>query len=82
MAAKTVENLLGVPIHYYAQIDFEAFVSFIDQIDGVKITSTERVQLNIVAITGILKQPDNEGDIITYLRVIRRGNFNLGKRYF
>ena len=48
LAAKTVENLLGVPIHYYAQIDFEAFVSFIDQIDGVKITSTERVQLNIV----------------------------------
>jgi len=48
LAAKTVENLLGVPIHYYAQIDFDAFVSFIDQIDGVKITSTERVQLNIV----------------------------------
>jgi LCP family protein required for cell wall assembly len=48
LAAKTVENLLGVPVHYYAQIDFEAFVSFIDQIDGVKITSTERVQLNIV----------------------------------
>ncbi len=48
LAAKTVENLLGVPIHYYAQVDFEAFVSFIDQIDGVKITSTDRVQLNIV----------------------------------
>ncbi len=48
LAAKTVENLLGVPIHYYAQIDFEAFVSFIDQIDGVKITTTDSVQLNIV----------------------------------
>ena len=48
LAAKTVENLLGVPVHYYAQIDFEAFVKFIDLIDGVKITSTERVQLNIV----------------------------------
>jgi len=48
LAAKTVENLLGVPIHYYAQIDFDAFVSFIDQIDGVKITTTESVQLNIV----------------------------------
>lgn len=48
LAAKTVENLLGVPIHFYAQINFEAFVSFIDQIDGVKITNTESVQLNIV----------------------------------
>lgn len=48
LAAKTVENLLGVPVHFYAQIDFEAFVKFIDLIDGVKITTTERVQLNIV----------------------------------
>jgi len=48
LAAKTVENLLGVPIHYYAQIDFKAFVDFINQIDGVKITTTDRVQLNIV----------------------------------
>lgn len=48
LAAKTVENLLGVPVNYYAQIDFKAFVNFIDQIGGVKITSTESVQLNIV----------------------------------
>lgn len=48
LATKTVENLLGVPIDYYAQIDFEAFVDFIDNIDGVKITTTERVQLNII----------------------------------
>lgn len=48
LAAKTVENLLGVPINYYAQIDFGAFVEFIDLIDGVKITPTENVQLNII----------------------------------
>jgi polyisoprenyl-teichoic acid--peptidoglycan teichoic acid transferase len=38
LAARTVEELLGVPIHYYAQIDFQAFVDFIDHIDGVKVT--------------------------------------------
>lgn len=48
LAAKTVENLLGVPVHYYAQIDFQAFVEFIDLIDGVKITPNESVQLNII----------------------------------
>ena len=48
LAAKTVENLLGVPVHYYAQVDFEAFIDFIDLIDGVKITPTESVQLNII----------------------------------
>ncbi len=48
LAAKTVENLLGVPVHYYAQVDFGAFVDFINLIDGVKITPTESVQLNII----------------------------------
>lgn len=48
LAAKTVENLLGVPIDYYAQVDFKAFVDFIDLIDGVKITPNESVQLNII----------------------------------
>jgi polyisoprenyl-teichoic acid--peptidoglycan teichoic acid transferase len=37
LAAKTVEELLGVPIHYYAQVDFAAFVRFIDEIGGVAI---------------------------------------------
>jgi LCP family protein required for cell wall assembly len=41
LAVKTVEELLGVPINYYAQIDFEAFVKFIDDIDGIKVTITE-----------------------------------------
>jgi len=41
LAVKTVEEFLGVPINYYAQVDFEAFVKFIDDIDGIKVTITE-----------------------------------------
>jgi LCP family protein required for cell wall assembly len=37
LAVKTVEQFLGVPINYYAQIDFNAFVKFVDDIQGVKI---------------------------------------------
>jgi LCP family protein required for cell wall assembly len=37
LAMRTVEQVIGVPIDYYAQIDFEAFERFIDLIDGVKI---------------------------------------------
>jgi LCP family protein required for cell wall assembly len=37
LAVKTVEQFLGVTIHYYAQIDFLAFERFIDEIGGVKI---------------------------------------------
>jgi LCP family protein required for cell wall assembly len=37
LAVKTVEQFLGIPINFYAQIDFDAFVRFIDEIGGVKI---------------------------------------------
>jgi LCP family protein required for cell wall assembly len=35
LAMKTVEQFLGVPINYYAQIDFMAFVRFIDELGGL-----------------------------------------------
>ncbi|HSF80154.1 MAG TPA: LCP family protein [Anaerolineales bacterium] len=46
LAMATVEELLGVPIEYYAQIDFGAFVRFIDEIDGVKLDIKERITID------------------------------------
>lgn len=46
LAAQTVEELLGVPVDYYAQIDFGAFVRFIDEIGGVKVEFTETTKLD------------------------------------
>jgi len=43
LAVKTVEGFLGVPIHYYAQIDFGAFVKFIDEIGGIDIHVKEEI---------------------------------------
>jgi polyisoprenyl-teichoic acid--peptidoglycan teichoic acid transferase len=43
LATKTVENFLGVPINYYAQIDFNAFVKFIDDIGGVDVNIPEEM---------------------------------------
>jgi LCP family protein required for cell wall assembly len=43
LAMAAVEELLGVPIDYYAQVDFGAFVRFIDEIGGVKIDVPERI---------------------------------------
>lgn len=37
LAMRTVEQTIGVPIDFYARIDFEAFVRFIDLIGGVKL---------------------------------------------
>jgi LCP family protein required for cell wall assembly len=38
LAMKTVEQLLGVPIDYYAVIDFSAFEQFIDDLGGINMT--------------------------------------------
>jgi LCP family protein required for cell wall assembly len=48
LAVKTVEQFLGVPINYYAQIDFDAFVQFIDEIGGVKIDVPNQITIDLL----------------------------------
>lgn len=48
LAVKTVEDFLGVPINFYAQIDFGAFVRFIDEIGGVKIDVPEAITVDLL----------------------------------
>jgi polyisoprenyl-teichoic acid--peptidoglycan teichoic acid transferase len=37
LAVETIEYNLGVPVDYYIRVNFEAFVTFVDQIGGVDI---------------------------------------------
>jgi LCP family protein required for cell wall assembly len=46
LAVKTVEQLLGVPIDYFAQVDFFAFEKFIDRIDGVLIDVPYEIKID------------------------------------
>jgi LCP family protein required for cell wall assembly len=48
LATKTVEHLLGVPVQYYAQIDLEAFVHFIDEIGGVKVDVPKKIKIDLM----------------------------------
>jgi LCP family protein required for cell wall assembly len=48
LARKTVEQFLGVPIQYYAQVDFYTFVEFIDLIGGIEIYNDENLRLDPV----------------------------------
>jgi LCP family protein required for cell wall assembly len=43
LAVKTVQNNLGVPIHYYARVDFNAFVELVDRIGGIDIYVEEEI---------------------------------------
>ncbi len=46
LAMKTVQDFMGVPINYYAQIDFDAFVKFIDKLDGIWIDVPEEIKID------------------------------------
>ncbi|MFN3308265.1 MAG: LCP family protein [Anaerolineales bacterium] len=48
LAMKTVEGLIGVPIDFYAQIDFGAFIKFIDEIGGVKLDIQEPIKVDLL----------------------------------
>jgi LCP family protein required for cell wall assembly len=48
LAMKTVENTIGVPIDYYAQIDFYTFMDFIDLIGGVRVEVPYTIELEVI----------------------------------
>jgi len=45
LARQTVEQFIGVPVQYYAVIDFAAFIRFIDEIGGINVTPDEPVTI-------------------------------------
>jgi len=46
LAVDTVEQFLGVPINFYAQIDFKAFEKFINSIDGIVLDIKEKITVD------------------------------------
>lgn len=43
LAKKTVQYLLGVPIHYYVRINFSGFEQIVDMLGGITINVEERI---------------------------------------
>lgn len=50
LAVKTVEKFLGVPIQYYVQIDFYAFIDMIDHLGGVEVDVPESIRVDPIAL--------------------------------
>lgn len=48
LAMETVENTLGIPIDYYARVDFYTFIRFIDLIGGVKVEVMKPIELEVI----------------------------------
>ena len=48
LAMETVSQFLGVPVTYYATIDFSAFETFIDEIGGVEVDVPAEIKVSRV----------------------------------
>ncbi len=46
LAMETVSQFIGVPVHYYVQVDFGTFVSFINLIGGIDVYVEEKMVLD------------------------------------
>ena len=46
LASRTVEQFLGVPIHYYAQVDFMTFVHLINHMGGIEVDVHQKVTVD------------------------------------
>jgi len=46
LAMRTVEGLLGVPVNFYARIDFRAFENFIDELGGIELDIPSQIKVD------------------------------------
>ncbi len=61
LAMKTVENFLGIPIQYFALIDFTAFTKMIDTIGGVCLDIPNKIEVGVLFEPGtVTLEPGNQ----------------------
>jgi LCP family protein required for cell wall assembly len=53
LAMRTVESVVGVPIQYYAIIEFGAFERMIDEIGGIDVLVRERMKISPIGRTSL-----------------------------
>lgn len=46
LAVKTVEQFIGVPVQYYAQVDFKSFEEAIDKMGGLYLCVPEKIKID------------------------------------
>ena len=87
LAMQTIESLLGVPIDYYAIIDFYAFEQFIDQLGGINVHVPSEISVDPIGNnnTVILEEKDYLFDGPTALAYARArhtegGDFDRAQR--
>ncbi|MBN1265890.1 MAG: LCP family protein [Anaerolineales bacterium] len=86
LAMATVENLLGVPVDYYAVIDFLAFEEAIDEIGGIDVLVRERIKISPIGELSYWLEPKghhlNGAEALAYARArhTEGGDFDRAER--
>ena len=64
LASQTVERFLGVPVHYYAQVDFRAFEEAIDAMGGLYMCVDQKFRIDPMGPKP--KEPFEKGCSVRY----------------
>ena len=87
LAITTVEKFIGMPINYFAQIDFNSFVKFIDETGGVDIKVREPMVIDPIGPNNTINlkpgtQTLNGAEALAYARVrdMGHGDFDRAAR--
>lgn len=83
LAMRTVEDLLGVPIQYYAIIEFSAFERMIDEIGGIDVLVTERIKISPIGRQSLWLDPKpyhlDGAEALAYARVRKAAGDDFGR---
>jgi len=86
LAMMTVEDLLGIPVDYYAVIDFHVFERFIDEIGGIDVLVHDRMKISPIGKMSYWLEPKpyhlDGPDALAYARVrkVEGGDFSRAQR--
>ncbi len=83
LAMKAVESLVGVPIQYYAVVDFGTFEDLIDEIGGVDVLVEQRIKISPIGRPSLWLDPKahhlNGAQTLAYARTRRGGGGDFAR---
>ncbi|MGH2626505.1 MAG: LCP family protein, partial [Anaerolineales bacterium] len=83
LAMQTVEDVIGVPIQYFAVIDFSTFERMIDEIGGVDILVTEWIKITPIGRESFWLEPKahrlDGAEALAYARVRKGAGDDFGR---
>jgi LCP family protein required for cell wall assembly len=83
LARRTVEGVIGVPINYYAVIDFKSFENVIDEIGGIDVLVEQPIKISPIGRLSILLEAKpyhfDGPEALAYARVRKAAGDDFGR---